>query len=642
MSRTDPILSDGLLEAGRNGHERSAEDAQPRPSPAPPRAAVFSTDPDGRLTGWSAGAAALTGYPAEEVLGQPISCLFAEAYRELLQHEVRARLGQQVPYEAEVPLRARTGDTILVQFSLAPLRGPNGTVPGAAGFARELTEPGEEFQQLRASEERFRLAAEAADAFIYDVDLQTGRTFRSPGLCAVIGYQPEEVPPTADWWQSRIHPDDLPTLLVRTEAALAGENARFFDCEYRVLHRRGQYVHVWDRARIVRDRQGRAARLVGWTVNITEYRRAEERQRENEERHRLLSELTSDYIYTCRVGPDGSIRLEQATEGFTRITGYTVDELEARGGWVALLHPADLPASAEQMKQLLAGQRGVDELRIITKKGEVRWIRFSTQPIWDEVRGRVVRMFGAVQDITERKRAELRLHDYAQRLQALSRRLLEVQESERRHLARELHDEVAQTLTALSLNFSTCTRKEGAALRGALEEAQALVKELTGRVRDLSLRLRPTMLDDLGLLPALVWLLQRYQAQTPVQVQFQHSGLGRRFRHDVETAAYRVVQEALTNVARYAAVDAATVRLWTDRDRLYVQVEDHGVGFDLEAVRSAGATSGLSGMQERVELLGGRLTIDSVRGEGTCLTAELPLGAEGEKGPDDANAAAGR
>jgi PAS domain S-box-containing protein len=247
------------------------------------------------------------------------------------------------------------------------------------------------------------------------------------------------------------------------------------------------------------------------------------------------------------------------------------------------------------------------------------------------------------QDITERKRAEGQLQEYAGRLRALSGRLLDVQEQERRHLARELHDEIGQDLTGLKLSLEYADRLDGDDLRAQLAGAQRLLKDLTNRVRDLSLRLRPTMLDDLGLLPALLWHGERYTAQTHVRVRFEHGPLPDRFDPALETAAYRIVQEALTNVARHAGVREAVVRLWADHGVLGIQVEDRGAGFDARTGPGAGDSGGLSGMQERARLLGGHLEIESAPGAGTRLTAVLPLRDAEEEGERHApDAVAGR
>jgi len=156
------------------------------------------------------------------------------------------------------------------------------------------------------------------------------------------------------------------------------------------------------------------------------------------------------------------------------------------------------------------------------------------------------------------------------------------------------------------------------------------VRDLIAQVRSLALDLRPAMLDDLGLVPALVWLFERYTAQTHVAVRFEHAGLEeQRFAPEVETTAYRIIQEALTNVARHAGVSEVTVRLWTDDDTLSVIIVDRGRGFDLQTVRTT-LSSGLAGMAERAALLGGSLTIESAPATGTRVTASLPLHSDGE------------
>jgi signal transduction histidine kinase len=229
-------------------------------------------------------------------------------------------------------------------------------------------------------------------------------------------------------------------------------------------------------------------------------------------------------------------------------------------------------------------------------------------------------------EIAERQRVEAEVVRRNQELASLSRRLVEVQEAERRHLARELHDEVGQLLTGLKLVLEMSARLPTEESRANLAEAQALVGELMSQVRQLSLELRPGMLDDLGLLSALLWHFERYTAQTKVRVNFKHLGLERRrFAPEIETAAYRIVQEALTNVARHAGVSEVNVKIWSNAATLCVQIEDQGRGFNPQAALAASASSGVAGMRERARLLGGELMIESAPGAGACLTAELPL-----------------
>jgi signal transduction histidine kinase len=221
-------------------------------------------------------------------------------------------------------------------------------------------------------------------------------------------------------------------------------------------------------------------------------------------------------------------------------------------------------------------------------------------------------------DITERKAAEVSL-------QALSSRLLEVQETERQHLALELHDEIGQMLTGLRLLLRPDGDAPAEELRSRFEQARTIVDDLLGRIRRLSFDLRPADLDQFGLLPALLALFERYTAQTGVLVDFKHQGMARRFAPQAETAAYRVVQEALTNTARHAGVAGLAVRIWIHAGKLNLQVEDRGCGFDPEATLKAPRSSGLIGMRERISLLGGSMTIESSLGAGTTITAELPV-----------------
>lgn len=227
--------------------------------------------------------------------------------------------------------------------------------------------------------------------------------------------------------------------------------------------------------------------------------------------------------------------------------------------------------------------------------------------------------------ITRLQESEQALKDQTERLQMLSRKLIEIQENERRAIARELHDEIGQALTGLKLSLEMAGRLPQEPARENLNGALNLANDLIARVRKLSLDLRPAVLDDLGLLPALLWHFERYTKQTGVQVDFRHQGLEkRRFEQGIETAACRIIQEALTNVARHAHTRSVDVRVWVDDVTLNVHVEDRGAGFDAQVLEGT-SSSGLAGMQERASILGGVFTIDTCLGWGTHLVAELPL-----------------
>ena len=230
----------------------------------------------------------------------------------------------------------------------------------------------------------------------------------------------------------------------------------------------------------------------------------------------------------------------------------------------------------------------------------------------------------------ERAEMERRLraaHDEERRLrervETYSRLAATAHEDERRHIARELHDEVGQSLTGLKLTLDGLERLPPGSMDDRFRRARALVDELLERVHSLSLDLRPAVLDDLGLRPALLWLVQRFRTQTGLEAVLEHKGLDGRLSPELETVAYRIAQEALTNVARHAHTSGATLRCVLEGPSLVVEVTDEGVGFDVDAARPL--RSGLVGMEERARLAGGYLRVDSQVGQGTRVLAELPV-----------------
>lgn len=226
----------------------------------------------------------------------------------------------------------------------------------------------------------------------------------------------------------------------------------------------------------------------------------------------------------------------------------------------------------------------------------------------------------------ENARLYEQVRDGRERLQQVMQRLVDVQEIERRHIARELHDEIGQILTGLKLTLGMAGELPPAELAPQLAEADRQVSELLDQVRELSLDLRPSMLDDLGLHPTLLWHFGRFQDQTGISVGAKMRDIeGRRFEPRMETASYRIIQEGLTNVARHADVDRAEVEVHALPRELRISIRDEGKGFDPAQGMQDTRGSGISGMRERAVALGGLLAVDSSPGEGTQVTARLPF-----------------
>jgi PAS domain S-box-containing protein len=319
-------------------------------------------------------------------------------------------------------------------------------------------------------------------------------------------------------------------------------------------------------------------------------------------------------------------RVVRINREFTRLFGYGPRETIG-----SRLDELIVPFDGGQKWAELLDQRERKEVEWVIQHREGRGLHIVMVRVPVAIPGGHVEVYTMFIDTTERKQAEDALRDSADRLQVLSRRLLELQETERRHLARELHDEVGQLLTGLRLLLKPATNSHTDASKDRFEQPRAVVDQLLEKVRGLSFDLRPAVLDQLGLLPALLQLFENYTRQTGVLVSLKHKDIEGRFAPEVETTAYRIVQEALTNVARHAGVGGVTVRVWATMQILSVQIQDRGRGFDPKTVLASLRSSGLVGMRERVVLLDGELTVDAQTGEGTTITAELPLRRYGVK-----------
>lgn len=335
---------------------------------------------------------------------------------------------------------------------------------------------------------------------------------------------------------------------------------------------------------------------------------------------RLVDENAREFVLRAVDGVPferiADIRIPLESSFPTRLDSpYFVDELPRpdSGGedWYARVWSAlDLPLRAAMGVPLLVEGKQIGVLSVA-----------ATRTPFTEEDQRLLRVVAdRVAPAIERGRLVETLEESRRRLAALSQRLVDVQETEHREVARELHDEVGQLLTGLLLMIEG----HGPGGGSRKEEMKGVVNDLIDRVRHLSMNLRPPMLDTLGLLSALTWQIERFQAQTGVSVRFHHADLDRRFGPQLEITAFRIVQEALTNVARHAGVKRANVDVWANSTSLGVRIEDEGRGFDVAAAL-AGRSSGLEGMRERSRLVGGHLAIESEPGTGTRVSADLPL-----------------
>lgn len=476
---------------------------------------------------------------------------------------------------------------------------------------------------LREGETRFRtILGEATDYAILTTDAEGRIDGWYPGAEAVFGWPADEA--LGQSVAITFTPEDRARGAWRQELELARRTGRAPDVRWHA-RRDGERVFIEGAAYAVRDPDGPFVGLLKIGQDVTGRRASEEALRSSEEWLRALAIASSEALYRMSADWSEMINLKGMD--------FIADTERSRTDWMDHYIPPD-----EQPRVAAAIRAAIDakaifelEHRVYRPDGTEAWTFSRAVPILD-ADGAIRHWFGVASDITGRRHAEealrrseasaqRRVTEATAELRALSRRLLLVQEEERRHLSRELHDEIGQTLTSLAILL-----RPGTDTMDRLPAARAVVRELTNQVRQLSTELRPAVLDSHGLLPALGWHIERYQDRTGIRVDLRHEGVEGRLPPDVEVTAYRVVQEALTNVARHARTREATVLMLAAGGVLTVSIQDAGAGFDAGAMPAAG---GLGGMRERVELVGGTLAVDTGIGAGTVITAELPLDETG-------------
>lgn len=293
------------------------------------------------------------------------------------------------------------------------------------------------------------------------------------------------------------------------------------------------------------------------------------------------------------------------------------------------LKGTDLPypqAKAPIFKALQGEESRIEDAELEVKGKRIN-LEVSAAPIKDS-QGRVLYAISAFQDISARLEAENQLKLYSQRLESLSRQLFQLQEEERKRLSRELHDEIGQAITALKINLESAQNiSSPTRLFKILKDSVSIAEKALEQVRSLSLNLRPSLLDDLGLEPALRWLLQNLAGRAGILYSMEVD-LPRRLPPEMEVACFRISQEALSNALRHSGGTEIKISLKLENQWIFLEVSDNGKGLDLKKVKEGvvrGETLGLLSMEERARNLKGSLEIVSHPGRGTTVRVKIPI-----------------
>jgi PAS domain S-box-containing protein len=675
---------------------------------------------EGRIVYISPSVRALLGYEPQELMGVPVAQLVHPD--DLAQGGVFVREPDAAPdiYRREARLLRRDGGHAWLEVVSRRILTPSGEVSEYQFSARNISGRRRAEEALRESEERFRAFMDNTPAMTFIKDASGHYLYFNRTTELLQGVRLDSLRGQTNF--DRLPEDVARQLRANDLQVLESEQPGEF---LEVIPNAQNEMRFWLTFKFpLRDREGQL-NIGGVAIDITERRRAEEALSHYAERlenvleidqairlarspqeiadvalGRLCSQLSCVHAAVAVFNFEAHEATVLATRGDREALragrSYPLDEVASA---LSPMRVGDFDALATSLCDLLEGceqvqrdgdfvfwHRQKEERPHETHRRSLPLIAHgelvgaldlqscpthdSTESHWNEDRWTMAReVAGQLAIAIQQARLYEQVRAGQKQLQALSHRLIQAQEAERRHLARELHDEIGQVLTAVKLNLQGAMRLTSlwqlpsppdatpsasvASTRGSgevgerLQESIEIVEQALGQVRDLSLNLRPSLLDDLGLAPALRWYVDRLTARSSLSAQLSIDLPPQRLPSEIETASFRVVQEALTNVSRHSGATLVQVEvrsLWGTLDcdqqnagsrrgeapaipMIELVVRDNGQGFDVRQARerAAGSSLGLLGMEERVALVGGRLSIESSVGQGTTLRAVLPV-----------------
>jgi len=636
---------------------------------------IIVIDEAGIIVEFNPAAEACFGYRREDAIGKRLADLILpERYRQAhfagLQRYLKTGESAVLGTRIEIESMHADGSEFPVELAIEVAEGVDGK-KFFVGYIRDITERRQAESALKESEKQLADAQRIGRIGHWTWSIESGKFAASPEWRRIYGFEADR-PLTFEMAASAIHDEDRPAARRKRLAAMAEKQA--YRPAYRIIRTDGVERFIEGTTNPLFDANGKVSGYFGVAQDVTERRVAELALKKRAEQQRAvvsfgeramacvdLSELLRDAARVMAEPLD--VKLTAVLE---LLAGGETFLLKAGVGWPAgSAGAATLPnvhrTHADDGGQVqsvviiddIEGDATLRHCQALRKYGAVSYagvtIRgegkvygalaiLNTTPrrfglgerqFLEELANLLGSAIRRVRSEEELRRSEDQQRRLSSRLGALSHRLMSVREAERRQLASILHDDLGQNITALKINLSSLTPLvDNSDTLSLISNGLELTDQMLEQIRDLASSLRPPMLDELGLVATLEWLGARLRKQAGLEVSLDLCSLETRLRRDIETACFRITQEALTNVMRHSGTLKAHVALEVAGDELRLTISDAGVGFDVERQQQMevlGERQGINGMREQSSLVGGALAIESAVREGTRILVRVPL-----------------
>ena len=492
-----------------------------------------------------------------------------------------------------------------------------GNICGHSVTARDITEKKQSEEQLLKTTNELKLAQNVAKLGSFTYDIKKNIVIWSDELYKIYGRDKKSFFPTKDTFYNKIvHPDSRDMVIKKVEEAITNKTEEF------------NYVHKtqtpndeekWFKAiiKIKYDKKNEAIRINGTSQDITELFLTRLNLEKSELRLLKAQEIAKLGFWEEN-HKTGKIFWSSILKNMFNIKEESIIK---KGDFWTNIHPSDLEwmktkwNKAEQEKEPYSGT-----FRIKLKTGEIKHLMEQAEFIKDE-RGNLYKTIGTVIDMTE-------LHQYQEELRQLSSHIQTAQEEERAHIAREVHDELGQRLTSISMDLAFLKSKTNKDTEVKIKERlEALSKQAENTIkiiRKISQELRPSVLDDLGLISAIDWLKKQFDRRANINFYMDMPIEEVNINNEHATAIFRITQEALTNIMRHSKAKNVTIKMELNNSKILLQIQDDGSGININNKRKSNKTFGVFGMKERANNLGGELTIKNNFDKGTLVELTLP------------------